>query len=275
MRPGTSKAALALAALLAGCVAGPDYHVPEKAMVNAASAQGRFEGAEGPAFSDAPLPDHWWRLYRDPALDGLIEEALAANTDLRIADANLRAATEVVRQTELNRTFEPQLSTGVGLARLYATEMPATGEPSYNAAIAGALPLDLSGQIRRAIEASRADAEVVVAARDQVRVAVAGAVTRAYLATCAANIRIAAAKRVIGIQEQTHAATRKLQKYGRGTAFDTTRARAAVQQSEASLPALLAARQAALFQLATLMGRPPAEYPRAVEGCAALPAIVG
>ena len=122
------KGALALAALLAGCVAGPDYHVPEKATVNAASAQGKFEGAEAPAFSDAPLPDHWWRLYRAPALDGLVAEALAANTDLRIADANLRAATEVVRQTELNRTFEPQLSTGVGLARLYATEMPATGE---------------------------------------------------------------------------------------------------------------------------------------------------
>jgi len=268
------RAAFALAALLGGCVAGPDYHVPEGATVNAASAQGKFDAAQGGAFADAPLPDHWWRLYRDPALDTLVAEALAANTDLRVADANLRAATTVLDQTLAGRTVQTSIDAGVALARPYGTELPVTGQMTYNAAIGAAVPIDLAGRIRRAIEASRADAEAVAAARDDVRVTVAGTATRAYLAVCAANLRIAAAERVIHIQQQTYDATQRLQKGGRGTAFDTTRARAAVEQSEALVPPLAAARQAALYQLATLAGKPPADYPRAVEGCAALPAIV-
>lgn len=276
MRRGYGLAPLALAALLAGCVAGPDYHVPERAAVNAPGAQGKFDAAKGGGvFADTPLPDHWWRLYRDATLDALVAEALAANTDLRAADANLRAATAVVDQALAGRTVQTSVDAGVALARPYGTELPTTGETTYSATIGGALPLDLASRIRRAIEASRADAEAVAAVRDQVRVTVAATATRAYLAACAANLRIAAAQRVIHIQRQTYDATRRLEKGGRGTAFDTTRARAAVEQSEALVPPLLAARQAALYQLATLAGKPPADYPRAVEGCAALPAIAG
>lgn len=269
------RRALAIAALLTGCVAGPDYHRPDRAVVNAPAAQGKFDAAHDPAFADAPLPDRWWRLYRDPALDIVVTDALAANTDLRLADANLRAATAVVDQALAGRTVQTSIDAGVALARPYATELPPTGEATYSATIGGALPLDLAGRIRRTIEASRADAEAVAAVRDQVRVTVAATATRAYLAVCAANMRIAAATRVIGIQRQTFGATQRLQKGGRGTAFDTTRARAAMEQSEALVPALVAARQAALYQLAALTGKPPADYPRTVERCAVLPAIVG
>src|SRR6202043_1452048 len=42
--------------------------------------------------SQAPPPANWWRLYEDPVLDTLVQQALAANTDLRVAAANLEAA---------------------------------------------------------------------------------------------------------------------------------------------------------------------------------------
>jgi hypothetical protein len=48
-------------------------------------------------------------------------------------------------------------------------------------------PLDLAGGIRRGIEATRADAETVAAASDQVRMVVVAAVTRAYMSTCSSN----------------------------------------------------------------------------------------
>lgn len=269
------RAVLAVAALLAGCVAGPDYVRPDRAAINAPSAQGKFDASHDAAFTDAPLPDRWWRLYRDPVLDGLVTEALAANTDLRAADANLRAATAVVLQAEAGRTVQTTVDASTGPVRPYATSLPWTGEFSYSAALNASLPLDLSGRIRRAIEASRADAAVVAAVRDEVRVTVAAATTRAYLAACAANLRIAAADRVLGVERQTYEATRRLERGGRGTAFDTTRARAAVEQSEALVPTLVAERQTALYQLATLAGHPPADYPRAVANCAALPALAG
>lgn len=267
------RIAMAVAATLAGCTAGPDYHLPERAAVNAPGATGAFDSGGDKGFSATPLPDHWWRLYADPTLDGLIGEALAANTNLRAADANLAAATAVVRQTEAGRTVQTTLGGGASLARPYGTGLSLPGVVGYDLGGSVSYPLDLAGRIKRAIEASRADAEAVEAVRDDVRVTVAAATARAYVGVCAANVRIAAANRVLSVQRQTFDATRRLQRGGRGTAFDTTRAQAAVEQSEALIPALIASRQGALYQLAALMGRPPADYPKQVEGCAALPLV--
>jgi multidrug efflux system outer membrane protein len=260
--------------LLAGCTAGPDYHVPDHALVNAPTATGAFAGGGEKGFApSAELPDRWWRLYDDPLLDGLVTQALAANTDLRAADANLRAATAVVREAEAGRTVQTTLEGGAALARPYGTGGGLPGTVGYDLGGSIAYPLDLAGQIRRGIEAARADAEANRAARDYMRVSVAAAVTRSYAAACAANVRLAAADRVLTLQRQTFDATRRLAKGGRGTAFDVTRAQTAVEENEATLPAFVAARKAALYELAALMGRPPADNPRAVEACDALPRI--
>jgi len=202
-----------------------------------------------------------------------VVEALAANTDLRAADANLRAATAVVREAEAGRTVQTTLGGGTTLARPAGSGQSLPGTLAYDLGGSVAYPLDLAGRIRRAIEASGADAEAAEAARDQVRVAVAAAVTRAYASVCTANVRIAAAQRVLGIQRATLNATRRLQRGGRGTAFDVTRAQAAAEQSAALVPGFLAARQANLFELATLAGRLPADYPREAERCSGLPLV--
>src|SRR5437870_1326810 len=65
---------------------GPDYHQPPEALASQSAAARPF--AEAPA-NAAPLPPHWWRLYHDPLLDKLVAQALAHNTDLRQAVANL------------------------------------------------------------------------------------------------------------------------------------------------------------------------------------------
>lgn len=268
------RLALCVATLaLSACTAGRDYHVPEQAAAHVPAASAPFLGARDSAFRTERLPDHWWRLYSDPLLDGLVTEALAANRDLRAADANLRAATAIVRETEASRTVQTTLGGGAALARPYGTGGSLPGTLGYDLGGSVSYPLDLAGRIRRAIEAARADAESIQAVRDNVRVTVAAAVTRAYAAACTANVRIAAANRVLGIQRQTFMATRRLQQGGRATAFDVTRAQAAVEQSEALVPALTGARQAALFELATLLGRPAAAYPREVERCQALPLV--
>lgn len=275
-RAGRRSALSLLPALALGaCVAGPNYHVPAGAVAEKPAAQGAFVGADNPAFQQAALPDHWWQLYDDPRLDGYVREALAANTDLRAADANLRRASEVVRQVEAGRTVQTQLQAEAFGARVggYTLTIP------LNLSNAGVLtatvnyPLDLAGGIKRGIEAARDDAEAVQAARDQVRVTVAAAVTRAYADTCSANVTLAATQHVLDIQNKTVASMQRLFKGGRGTSFDVTRARTAADRSAAAIPAILAARQASLFELAALMGRVPADYPRELESCAAPPTL--
>ena len=84
-------AALAAAAALAACGSvGPDYRQPDEAIASQPAAGRPFAEANPAAGLQAvPLPPHWWRLYRDPRLDRLVEQALAHNTDLRQAVANL------------------------------------------------------------------------------------------------------------------------------------------------------------------------------------------
>ena len=66
---------------LSGCAAGPDYVAP----IPPATSSGPFLSAADPAFTPTPVPAGWWRLYNDPVLDSLVQDALAANTDVRVA----------------------------------------------------------------------------------------------------------------------------------------------------------------------------------------------
>ena len=272
-------ASLAALTLLAGCAtAGPDYHPPAHSVATEPAATGDFVSAHDAAFVNEPLPDHWWQLYADPQLDTLVEQALAANTDLRQADANLRKADAVVRETEAGRTISTAFEDNINPDAAVLTRPAGSGDHlpgvvEYDLGITAIYPLDLHGKIKRAIEASRANRDAVVAARDAVRVSVAAGVAKAYADVCGANYRLAAADRIVKLQQETLDATRRLQRGGRGTAFDVSRAQAAVEASEATLPGFTAQRRGALYLLATLLGRPPADYPKQVEQCATLPTL--
>ncbi|HEU4650825.1 MAG TPA: TolC family protein, partial [Croceibacterium sp.] len=60
----------------------------------------------------SPLPADWWRLYDDPVLDGLVTDALAANTDVRQAMARIERARAGLRAAGAARL--PQTSIGAG-----------------------------------------------------------------------------------------------------------------------------------------------------------------
>ena len=97
-------AAIALTLALGACAAvGPDYHVPDAAVVKTPAAQAPFIGTASGIATDAPLPGRWWHLYNDPVLDDLEQQALAANNDLRVAAANLEHAHAVSTGAEAGR----------------------------------------------------------------------------------------------------------------------------------------------------------------------------
>jgi NodT family efflux transporter outer membrane factor (OMF) lipoprotein len=269
-RAGVSFLALALSAC---ATAGPDYRPPEHSAATTPDAQGAFNSAQGTRFSQDELPDHWWRLYDDPQLDTLVGQALSANADLRQAEANLTRAQAVLREAEAGREITTTTEGGLTLARPSSTGISLPGVVAYDLGLSASYPLDLNGRIRRAIEASAADVEAVAAARDYLRMSIAAATANAYAQVCSANYLFAVNQRVVALQGQTLEATRRLAGGGRGTAFDVSRAKAAVDESAAALPAYQAARQNGLYLLAALLGRAPADYPREVENCAALPAL--
>src|SRR3546814_13023358 len=76
------------ASALTACAAGPDYKAP----ATPTAAAGAFIGAASPAVSVAQANDHWWRLDSDPVMDGLVQVALKANTDISVEGARLEKA---------------------------------------------------------------------------------------------------------------------------------------------------------------------------------------
>ena len=70
-----------------------DYRAP----ATPSAAAGPFVSQSERTNAGAELPSDWWRLYDDATLNGLLQEALAANPDLRAALANLDKARAVSR----------------------------------------------------------------------------------------------------------------------------------------------------------------------------------
>ncbi|MDR3509866.1 MAG: TolC family protein, partial [Caulobacteraceae bacterium] len=144
--------------LLSACTVGPNYVVPKTADVNLPGAQGAFLGAGDAPVKQDPVPDDWWKLYDDPTLNGLIEEALKANTDLRVASANLGRAEAVSAEVDAATEFEVSTKASAERAQLSGENYLVMKQlPTMNLGDAGvrvSYQLDLFGKLRRASEAA-------------------------------------------------------------------------------------------------------------------------
>lgn len=271
-----------LAAALAACTTvGPNYKVPDAAMVKRPDANAPFAGAAEKAYQSAPLPADWWRLYNDPVLDQLIARAFTANTDLRVASANLErihAALEEVeerKRPEIEASVAPQYGRLAGASLGIPETLPRTG--LYDADIKVSWQTDMWGRIRRAIEAAEADQDAAQAAADMAHVTVAADTTRAYVDACTAGYQLKVAQGSVDLQQRFVKLTGERIRAGRGTALESSRAAAQLEQLRANLPPLEARRRVALYHLAVLTGDVPGNYaanlPASVAQCATPPRV--
>lgn len=269
-------AQLSLALTISACTTvGPNYTPPRlPAMIGTARGTG-FEASSSPAVSSAPLPGQWWRLYQDPTLDGLVAEALTANTDLRAAAANLERARAQVQEVRAAAGLQTALGGGETFAQTSTLGIaPAGGaHASTDLGIGISYEVDVVGRIRRAVEAQTASAEAQAAALDLARVTVAAGVVSAYTSACAAGSQLVVAERSLKLQRDSTALTARGTKAGLFPQIDLVRAQALIAQLEAALPPLERDRRVALYLLATLLGRAPTDFPAELERCATLPSI--
>jgi NodT family efflux transporter outer membrane factor (OMF) lipoprotein len=252
------------ASALTACAAGPDYKAPATPTTAAAP----FIGAASPAVSAAAAQDHWWTLYNDPLLDSLVGDALAANTDLRVAVARIERARASLRGAKSDRL--PQTSLGASAVRSRtsaAQSLPGINRENsiYDGGLDISYEVDLFGRVKRGVEAARGDYAAVQADADGVRVAVIADTVRAYLDVTATAERLAVAHRTVDLLDQSVRITGARFDAGRSDRLDVIRVTTLREQQKAAIPALLADRDAALFRLATLTGRTPQDLPDTVR----------
>jgi multidrug efflux system outer membrane protein len=277
-----SKAALGLVlglGVLAGCTVGPDYKLPDQALVNGAGEKGPFANASGQsALAVAAVPDDWWKLYDDARLDALIRAAIAANTDLRAAAANLERSRALLQEARTLREPSVVLNGGLEYGQTAGEQYLQRVTPplswDYDTGLTVGYDLDLFGGIKRGIEAASAEDEAVAAAHDLVLVNVVAGTARAYSLACGAGLELVSAQRSLDIQRQSLALTQRLMAAGRANDLDVTRQRQLAKQLEEVIPSLKAAQRNALLQLAVLTGRAPAQYDVDLEACNAPPRLL-
>lgn len=256
---------------LAACAVGPNYVPPQ----TPPAGVGAFVSAMPEATSNAPLPATWWRLYDDPLLDRLVGEALTENQDLKVAAANLAYAQAVLGEARAGLLPATNLVAGASYGRSAGAKAAASPRNawSYDAGFNAAYQVDLFGRVWRTIEAAHASADQVQAAEDAVRVTVAAETAGAYASLCGYAAQADVARRSLSLAQQTYDIILRQRDLGAASDFDVVRAATALEQSRAAVPTLEGQRRVALFELAALLGKTPAEAPVAAAACHVPPHI--
>ena len=170
---------LASAAVLGGCMLGPDYKRPG---VDAPSAY----RVEIKAASDL-ANTAWWEQFQDPVMNDLIKTALAENKDVRIAAARVE---EFLGRYGVTRSqLYPQVGVQgqAGSQRISRSTQPALAPSqtdtfdTYAIDLGVSWEIDLWGKFRRATEAARADLLATEQGRLTVVLSLASAVATAYV----------------------------------------------------------------------------------------------
>ena len=268
--------ALALAIALSACTVGPDFVRPSMPVPD------RF--GQAPATNEAsatPLPDaEFWRRFDDPLLSRLVDQALAANHDLRIALSRYDHANALLRNAKLDRF--PTVTAGATASDALASSDQAPGltrgerrDNSYDAGITASWELDLFGRVRRGIEAQRAEAWASASDLDATQVAVVGELADGYFQLRGLQERLRVARRNADNQKETLRLVQARLDAGRGTEFDASRARAQLEATLSRIPALESATAVQMHRIAVLVGDPPEALISQLQQPAALPSLPG
>jgi NodT family efflux transporter outer membrane factor (OMF) lipoprotein len=255
--------AVALLAQMSACTLGPDYVRPA---VDAPPDYKEMDGWKAASLREeqaGPIDEAWWRLYGDPLLDEMEAQAIAANPDIAIAEAQFRQARALAQSARAG--LFPELRAGASIQRSTASENAgkATGGEAVSDFL---LPIDLSweldlwGRIRRSVEAGAASAQASAADLAGVRLSIQAELAQDYL-----QLRILdAQKRLLDatVARYAQALTLTTNRYNSGVASRADVLQAQTQLQAASTQAIEAALQRSQLEhaMAILIGKSPAEF---------------
>jgi len=242
---------------LAGCVVGPDYQRPDVA------ADGAW--IDTTAESDRAVPAAWWGQFDDPVLAELVQDAIAANTDIAIAAERTREARALSRAA--GSRLYPRVDAAGSIQRRRQSEngpLPLDRIPGleahqtiYDVRLDAAWEPDLFGRNRRGIEAAAARVDAVEADRRAVVVSVAGEVARTYFELRGAQAELAAREKAIEAAQRSLQVARVRVAAGESPEAEALLAESRLKSFTALPPSLRARRDRAAMAIALLLGETP------------------
>lgn len=262
-----------------GCAVGPDYHKPSADTPPSWQPPAPWHAA---APDDAQLKGEWWRLFHDAALDPLVQRALSANQNLKVAAARLDQARDQVTVVASNLVPSVDLSAAAARGRTSANRPLASySQPNQstvqNDFVVGPTvnyEFDLFGRIRRQVEDARASAEQADADFENARLILIAQLATDYFALRELDAEIAVVRDSLGLERDALGFIGSRHDLGFATGLDLAQQQALVDSSATQLELLENQRAQYEHAIATLVGTPAPNFSLpAALATSSLPAI--
>ena len=270
---------LMTASSLAACTVGPNYKPATPAELGVPT--GYSVPADGATRGDFR---QWWTQFNDPLLTRLVEQARAQNLDIAQAVARLRQAHESLIQSRAQLFPSVDASTGysrnfnlrggtstitlpdgtvTSITRNSGNSFSVSGDVSYQ--------VGLFGEVRRGVEASKAQYESSGYDYASVLTSTESEVARNYILARLAQADLANAKASLAIQDDNLEIAGFRVQAGLVSSVDQEQARASRAQTAASIPSIEQSYNQAVSRLGVLTGQAPGALKEAMAAVQPIP----
>jgi NodT family efflux transporter outer membrane factor (OMF) lipoprotein len=254
LRRGHLAAATVLATMLVGCAVGPDFHRPgppadatgngytPRPLTTTASAD--VAGGSAQRFvQNMDIPGQWWELFHSEPLNQLVVRALTYNSDLKAAQAALRAANDNV-YAQMG-AYWPSVSAGFSRTRArtsaFVSPVPSNATQTYNLYTSDlhiSYTPDVFGLNRRTVETLQAQADVQRYTLEAAYLTLTSTVVTTAIQEASLRAQIAATQKIIKIESDLLALFQRQFSLGQVTGLDVAAQESALAAAEQTLPPL-------------------------------------
>jgi multidrug efflux system outer membrane protein len=255
--------AVASAGLLAGCAVGPNYQRPPTTPPEV--FRGHTDPADAASLADLP----WWEVFRDATLQELLQTALAANYDLRIAVARVEEARALAARAR--GAFFPAIGYDGNIGRARGGQFgavtvlpgaPVTTESFFAGLFTASWEPDIWGRFRRQHEAAWAQFLGTEEARRGVLLSLVSNVAQAYFELLQLDAQLDIARRNTASFQDTFNLFQRRLEFGVASTIETSRAEGALGSTAGTIPDLEQQIVAKENEISVLLGRHPGPTPR-------------
>jgi multidrug efflux system outer membrane protein len=275
MNRTTSKLRTALlpllaALVLAGCATSASV---DPASIPAAPAAYKENAAAVATTATAPQSQGtWWKVFSDPVLDQLVEQAGNNNNSVKVAAGRLAQARAILRNTDADRL--PQVGLSGGAVRQSNTTTNRVAQTTVTAAANFSYEVDLIGKLSLNSDAASLDAKSREALLRSTQLLVQADVAQTYLNLRSLDTERTLVRDTLQAYRNTLRLTEVRFKEGDVAELDVARVRTEVAATESEALALDRRRAELEHALAVLVGEVASSFAVApTEWSTALPVI--
>ena len=258
-----------LAACLAGCTVGPNYHRPTAPVPATWDVQEPWRES---APKDLIPKGEWWAVFHDDELSGLEKQAIDANQTIKVSIARLEQAraTAAVQISTLFPTLglTPGTTTPTAERQQLSGNRPNSGFPvngavqqnSFSLPFVAGYEVDLFGRRRRSIESAEAAYQASAADLENVRLVVTAELAGDYFSLRELDSEIGILNRTVGALQKGLDLVNSRHNGGVASGLDVAQEETLLRTTQTQAQLRLQQRKSFEDAIAVLIGKPAPDF---------------